>query len=187
MKIRGLIAALAVAFSPFMSSAATVTSSGVVGGCDVAIAGGVGQIDVFGGASWNATFSNGDAGGTCLFDLNNSSASAIAVTIAVATVNQGGSFWGFLGGTSLSSGTNHFATWNLAQGVGGIINLNFNIAAGGLAFFDWSWGQAYASGSAMPEIDFNVFATAIPVPAASFLLLGGLGALVAFGRRKKLV
>lgn len=179
--MKKLLLATALVAAPFAASAASVISSGVSGGCATdAYAGGIGQIDALAGASWTAFFEDGDAADACLFDVNNTSATSKVVTLAVVNVNQSDD-WGFDGGASLSGAVSDSFT----QGVAYAKEYSFHIAAGGTAWFDWSWGEAYDAGGAGPFINFSLKASEVPVPAAGFLLLGGLGGLAAMKRRKK--
>ena len=57
----------------------------------------------------------------------------------------------------------------------------FTLEAGGFATFDIAYGAPFGDGA---TIDFDVFATPVPLPAAGWLLLGGLGGLYAMRRRK---
>lgn len=182
----GAAAAMAVA-APV--AAVTLTSTGVVGDpqCTTGIgfsANTVGNIDVLAGASFNAEFVNGDVGGNFCFNFFNSSTTDAVVTLAVATVNQGGTRWGFIDGVQLLSeqlGT----LWTVAQGTGAFAEFTFTIAANSTIFFDWIYGDPYAANeNVRPEIDFVVFASPVPLPAGGLLLIGALGGLAALRRRK---
>ncbi len=144
------------------------------------------DIDVWSGAAFGATFANTDTGGNLCFNFNNSSTTDAAVTIAVATVNQQGSDWGFLGGVQLfSEQSGSTPIWTVAQGVSALKEFTFLIAASSSIYFDWSYGDPYTSKTFnFPQINFTVGATPVPVPAAGLLLLGALGGLAALRRRK---
>ena len=175
--MKKLLLASAIVAAPGVASAVTVTSSGITGDCLT----GVCSIDVLAGASFNATFDDGDAAGNILVDLNNTSLTTQVVTLAVASVNQGGTFWGFRGGVELGGGV---ASASIAEGENWSDSFTFNIAAGDVVFFDWIYGDAYASGGAKPDIDFAVYASPVPVPAAVWLFGSGLIGLVGVARRR---
>lgn len=143
-------------------------------------------IDVMAGAAFNATFADGDAGGNLCFNFTNTSTTAAVVTLAVATVNQLGDLWGFFGGVQLFSEQSAPALlWDVAQGVSDTELFSFVIAAGGTIFFDWTYGEAYASNQFnLPQINFTVAASPIPLPAGGLLLLGAIGGLAVMRRRK---
>lgn len=144
------------------------------------------DIDVLSGAAFSATFADSDVGGNLCFNFINSSSTAAAVTLAVATVNQQGLDWGFLNGVNLFSEQSGPAPiWTVAQGVGAIQTFSFLIAASSSIFFDWSYGDPYTSKQFnFPQINFTVGASPVPVPAAGLLLLGALGGLAGLRRRK---
>lgn len=180
-KLKALAVAAVVAVAPVAAGAASITSSGVSGDfmCDGAFGLPAASIDVIEGGSFNAVFENGEAGGTYCFDLVNSSDTDAVVTVAVASVNQSGSLWGFLDGVSIAG----VVTETIAQGEDWAENFKFAIAAGSSVIFDWTFGEAYATGNAKPDIDFTVVA-AVPLPAGGLLLIGALGALGVARRRK---
>jgi hypothetical protein len=148
---------------------------------------------VLAGGFWNAAFGDADVGGGCNFNLVNTSASSVAVTIAVAQVNQGDSFWGFknLGEplTAVKLTSTAVPTWTVDAGIPDSRIFHFNIAAGGTETWNWLWGDPYKISTAgSPQINFTVAAT--PIPAAGLLLFGALGALGGLGlmsRRRKAI
>ncbi len=143
------------------------------------------NIDVLAGASFNSTFANGDAAGNLCFNFTNTSATSAVVTLAVATVNQFENLWGFIGGVQLySEQSTPTLLWTVAQGVFDTEAFSFLMAAGSTIFFDWSYGQAYAAGGALPQINFSVVASPVPLPAGGLLLIAALGGLAALRRRK---
>ena len=180
-KLKALAVAAIVAIAPVAAGAVSITSSGVAGAynCGAAFGLPAGQIDVHAGGTFNAVFDDGDAGGTYCFDLVNSSATDAVITIAVASVNQSGRLWGFDGGVSIAG----VVTETIAEGEDWAENFKFWIAAGSSVVFDWTFGEAYATGLAKPDFDFTVVA-AVPLPAGGLLLIGALGALGVARRRK---
>jgi hypothetical protein len=144
------------------------------------------NIDVLDGAAFNATFADGDAGGNLCFSFINTSSTAAVVTLAVATVNQFGDLWGFLGGVQLVS-EQAGSLWTVAEGVFDTEFFTFNIAANDILYFDWTYGEAYASSEfSLPQINFTVSASPVPLPAGGLLLIGALGGLAVLRRRKTL-
>jgi len=144
------------------------------------------NIDVLAGAAFNSTFMNDEAGGNFCFNFKNTSATNAAVTLAVATVNQAGLFWGFKNGVALfSEQFGPLPLWSVAQGLFDSKQFSFTITAGTSIFFDFVYGQAYATSTfGLPQINFTVAATPVPLPAGGLLLIGALGGLAALRRRK---
>lgn len=191
MSFKSILQAGALAFAaiaaPMTAQAVTITSTGVAGAFECSGPGltPAADIDVLAGASFDAVFDDGDAGGTYCFDLINTSASTVAVTLLATTVSQipGVSF--FAGGVSTYAPTVAALNYTVAEGASFSANETFLIAAGDSIIFDWTFGTATAAGGTKPEFDFQVFATPVPVPAAGLLLIGGLGGLAALRRRRK--
>ena len=183
-----IFAGALMALVPFAAAAVPVTGGGGWSGdpfCSVtgSSADTAANIDVIAGAAFNSEFANGDAAGHMCFNFNNSSSSTTAVTLAVATVNQGGVSWGFRGGVSLES-EQIGPLWTVAEGVAETKNFHFVIGALSTLYFDWTYGKAYNSTTFNhPQINFTV--SRVPVPAAGLLLAGALGGLGALRRRRK--
>lgn len=184
----GLAAALAIG-SAMPAAAATFGGDGWTGNpsCNVtgSSANTSADIDVLVGATFNSTFEHNELGGNLCFNLKNNTAASALVTLAVATVNQQTTKWGFLGGVSLAS-EQLGNLWTVAQGVYDSKEFSFLLGAGEFIYFDWTYGKAYASGSAKPQINFAVFAepAPVPLPAGGLLLIGAIGGLAALRRRK---
>lgn len=176
MKLKRILAALTVAlFAPLAASAATVTSNGVTGDP----LSGVGVIDVLAGGSYGIEFDDPlDTAGELNFELWNNSGSAVWVQITT-TINQGDGF-GFADGVEawLAGGMSMFA-----QGEAGFTQVLEVVGANSFINYDLAFGDPQSNGFADPFINVVVIGE-VPVPAASFLLIGALGGLIAVRRRK---
>ena len=173
MSIRSMIAALALAISlPFAASAATLESGKTY--------------DLFPDGVF--TFQLGPlgdnvSGGTLEFTFRNNADSAAAVTIATGTINQdvetqGVPGFGFTNGVQWSFGS---ASGSTAAGQQFNFKMIATLEAGQSETLKLVYGTSYGTGA---DIDVTVRAGIVPVPAAGFLLLGGLGGLIALKRRK---
>lgn len=171
---------------PLASNAATVTSSGVTG--DV-LAGQIGQIEVLNGASFNIDFDDGDDAGALLFNLNNDTGSAVAVTFVVTTINQCVTACGFTGGAFVDldfDGTFDGAPEvQVSQNESLSTQFKFLINPFDTQFFDFVYGDPFGTDNLKPGFDFTVEATPIPLPAGGLLLLTALGGVAALRRRRK--
>ena len=100
--------------------------------------------------------------------------------MASTSVNSTGGY-GFMSGvkTWLDDSMSDF----LAKGVGGFKQYEFQLTAGDSLDFEIEFGDAFTAGNAVPFINFAVFATPVPIPAAGFLLIGALGGLAALRRK----
>jgi len=174
-----IAATLAIAL-PFAASAATLTINGVSQSfTNPADLGNVG-IDVLETADVNISFLDDDNGGKLVFELFNVGTSAAAFTVVGGTIDQGTNY-GFMDGVNIWLSNPDAISIPLS---GESFDFNTVIAAGSSALFEFEYGDPVGVGNIGPDIDFTVFAQPVPIPAAGFLLLGGLGGL-ALTRRKK--
>jgi len=183
MKLKNIFAVLVFALAaPIAASAATLTINNVFidSFTDPTELGTI-DINVLDTADVNVSFVDSDTGGTLVFSLNNVSDNAAAYTIVGGTVDQGAPIYGF------SQGVNLWLENPDLVGValdGESFDFNTVIAAGDSAIFSFEYGDPYGVGNIGPDIDFTVYATVVPIPAAGFLLIGALGGLAALRRRK---
>lgn len=168
------IAALAPAF------AGAVTTTGNINSGDTV------DVNAPGGYEFNADFLNGDAAGTFIFTFENNSATDVSITMAFATVNQGGANFFFTNGveSAFVSGSDAFTT----QGALDSFTLTTTIAAGSSDELVINYGAAVSAFQKIgPEIDFRVVArqtNPVPLPAALPLFAAALGGLGFVSRRK---
>ena len=173
MSIRSMIAALALAISlPFAASAATLESGKTY--------------DLFPDGVFTfslPTLGPNEPGATLEFTFRNNEDSAAAVTIATGTIlqdveTQGVPGFGFTNGVQWSFGS---ASGSTAAGQRFDFKMITTLQAGQSETLKLTYGTTYGTGA---DIDLTVRAAVVPVPAAGFLLLGGLGGLIALKRRK---
>ena len=180
MSLRSLATAvLFAALVPFAASAATVDV--LEGDISFDATTMTGTITVPGAARINLSFEAGHPGGTALFTIDNVSTTPVLVEVVSYTVQQGGSAYGFFGGVDVWFDGN--LVESVPQGgtsVGQPI-LNTVLGAGVDSSFSFEYGAAF--GSLPSDLDLGIVATAIPIPAAGFLLLGALGGLAAVRRK----
>ena len=138
---------------------------------------------------FNAEFVADDAdedGGIFTFNFVNDSDTAAAITVADITIRQSGSVAGFTNGVMTMFGDN---ARNTAAGTLDAFQFSSVVGVGELITLTFNYGDAYGTTNGTgrfigPDIDFTVSATPVPIPAAGFMLLAGLGGLAAARRRK---
>jgi hypothetical protein len=163
--------ALALAVAPVAASSATMVTDG--GGPYDLLA------DMY---KFEGDFVAGTAGDTLTFSFVNSSNTTAAVTFFGITLNQLSA--AFTDGVQLTFGPiiDSFGTTSVGEQYSFLVDpnqvVNLAITFGNVfdTIPDGFTGQA--------NIDFQVTAAAVPLPAAGFLLLGALGGLAALRRRK---
>ena len=190
--LKATLAASALALMAGAASAAHIEFSGNLAGEQ-----GVGGNDMIGLSTapfdFNATFVANDAdalGGMFEFNFVNDYASSVALTVADITINQRGTTAGFANGVTTTFGAlSRFTPTGIADG----FSFTQVVGVGESITLMFDYGDAYGTPGRNdsfvgPDIDFliDVVPTAVPVPAAGFMLLAGLGGLAA-ARRKKLV
>lgn len=183
MRMKTLVGAAAIAAVLPMTAGAAVVSEGINFG---------GTYNVPGNYSSVVMFESGEPGGTLTWTFQNTSAVAQAVTLASATVQQLGTFAFFTNGTTTALNGDSEET-NQGQVEG--FELSTIIAAGGTADLSFTFGQVFetpgSDGGLGNDVvfDFNIAstATAIPLPASVFMLLGALGGLTFMSKRRRSV
>ena len=173
MKISKLLATAAVAsLLPLFASAATFT--GNISSGD--------SVDLLAGPyDFNAAFVDSDGAGSLTFTFNNNTASNLLLTIADITILQS-NFQYFSDGVDYSFGS---LMGSAAAKVGKFDSMAQIVAAGASVVLTFNYTDVIGTATTGPDIDFLVNTQVVPVPAAGFLLVGGLGAMAALRRRKK--
>ncbi|MXQ06644.1 VPLPA-CTERM sorting domain-containing protein [Alphaproteobacteria bacterium GH1-50] len=189
-----IFGASVAALLPFAASAASVSiiENGVDEGGDGYFIGN-NVIEVTDGATFAARFyaddgvgaiDIADGPGTITFLLQNTTSTDAQVTFVDGNIDQSPRNYGFTGGIDV-----WFDGTSTSFGVVDNVDLNrtFSLGAGESVEYAFEWDGIFnnTDDDIGPFIDFTVTATAVPVPAAGFLLLGGLGGLAMMRRRKK--
>ena len=186
--ILGGVSALVIAMAAGAASAAHITYSGAL--ADAYDGDPINNL-LDGPFDFNASFNADDAddiGGMFTFNFVNDSDTAAVITFADVTIRQSGMVAGFTEGVTTMFGD---MTRFTAAGALDSFELMTRVAAGEMVSLIFNYGDAYGTTNRAgnfigPDIDFTVSATPVPIPAAGFMLLAGLGGLAA-ARRKKLV
>lgn len=175
--VGALVLGAGVAFSATDANAAVVHMAPTFS--DVAVSGGTtGPFEVTGGNLYrfaSQSFSGSDAGGA-LFGFEFTSANLPQSVNAYLTLNRTGDFTNFQAFWSDDNVIDASDT-ELALGTFGI-DENFTFTASP-KFLIVSYDAA------ANEADLDISVSAVPLPAAGFLLFGALGGLAAMRRRKK--
>lgn len=188
MKLNNILsAAVLAAVMPFAASAATVSSAGVmtVNGADTGVLAdylaGNNEIDIIAGGSFQARFFEDDVAGVLNFELWNTSGVAQRVAVIDGNIDQNPGSYGFFGGVDI-----WFNGANSSFGVVDEINLDYSaiVDANDYVLFSIDYGDPQSNSLNLGSfIDFTVQSSAVPLPAAGFLLLGALGGLAAVRRK----
>ena len=129
---------------------------------------------------FNETFSTGDAAGTLDFTFENTSDDTLLVVLSSATINQLGAASFFEGGATVAW-DNAGLIAAAAQGVQVSGSLTFNLAAGASDTLVLDFGGAFGA----PDIDFQVAASPVPLPAGMVLMGTAIAGFGVARRRKK--
>jgi hypothetical protein len=166
-----MAAAAALALTPVVASAATITPADTGTNYDLLAE----------SYDFDENFGLGTTGATLTYSFTNNSATTAAVTFFGVSVNQNSAE--FTDGVSVDF---HTFSADYAQGETTGENATFNVASGATATLTIQFGDvvdnAVTGGTA--NIDFTVEAALVPVPAAGLLLLTALGGIAVMRRRK---
>ena len=182
MSLKKTILAAVVALAmPFAASAATVVTQNGDVTFDTTTLEGV--IKLPGAIEFDIRFdaSDIDKAGILKFDVINTSSYTIKVDVFSYTINQGGTNYGFMNGVDLWIGGTLEASFG--EGQSGLDLLTGTLAGNDTTSFSFDYGKVYAQSGVYPNIDFNIVATVVPLPAAGLLLLGAIGGLGLMRRR----
>lgn len=157
------------------SHAATITGSlaGFEGGAPV--------IDLLAGPyDFNAGFTGADPAGSFTFNFQNTSGTAILLSLVNATIGQSPSLF-FTGGVQTTFGV---LVHNTAQNALDAFSLQALLNPGDLISLVFNYGDPVSPNQAGPDIDFNIEASVVPLPAGLLLFLSGLFGIGFLGRYK---
>jgi hypothetical protein len=178
VRIKTLIGAAAIAAALPMAAGAVTVTDGINFGTTNDLPGNYFSV---------VSFANGEAGDTLTWSFQNTSATAQAVTVASAAIEQLPNLAFFEGGTTTSLNGDVRVT---GEGLPDGFLLNTIIAPGGVADLVFTYGDVFETpGNPGNNVvfSFNIAseATVIPLPASVFMLLAALGGLGVVGRRRK--
>lgn len=132
----------------------------------------------------NVTAPNGDGAGSVSYGFTASAGAVYAFN--VSTDNPNGSFADLvISWTENQDGTG--TTFDSISGgeIDGAHLLTTTIGNGETKYLFASWSGVNSSPFGEADVDFNVAATTVPVPAGGLLLISALGGVAAMRRRKK--
>jgi hypothetical protein len=155
--------------------AATITGSlaGAQGGAPI--------IDLLGGPyDFNAGFTGADPAGSFTFNFQNTSGSALVLSLVNATIGQSASLF-FTGGVQTTFGA---LLHNTAEKALDAFSLQALLNPGDLIALVFNYGDPVSPNQAGPDIDFNIEASVVPLPAGLLLFLSGLFGIGFLGRYK---
>ena len=168
-----IVAGIMAVSSPGHAATITGTLAGFEGGAPV--------IDLLGGPyDFNAGFTGADAAGSFTFNFQNTSGSAILLSLVNATIGQSASLF-FTGGVQTTFGTE---VQNTLQGALDAFSLQALLNPGDLISLVFSFGDPVSPNQSGPDIDFNIEASVVPLPAGLLLFLSGLFGIGFLGRYK---
>ena len=176
--IRAAGVAALLATAPALASAATLNpANNIVDG---------GTYDIFADSYfYGAQFALNEAASTITFTFTNNSSTAAALVLTGVSVLQATAQ--FTGGVAFDF--DHTPGAELVVGPGQTTATNFQttLAANSMTTFTVNYGTVKDTGpkGGSTGIQFAIEASAVPVPAAGLMLLGGLGGLAALRRRRK--
>ncbi len=173
----GLGAAIVTGIMAVSSSGHAATITGSLAGSES----GVPVIDLLAGPyDFNAGFTGADPAGSFTFNFQNTSGTAIVLSIVNATIGQSNSLF-FTDGVQTIFGA---LVHNTAEKALDAFSLQALLNPGDLISLIFSYGDPVSPNQAGPDIDFNIEASVVPLPAGLLLFLSGLFGIGFLGRYK---
>ena len=168
-----MVAGIMAVSGPSQAATITGTLAGFEGGAPV--------VDLLAGPyDFNAGFTDADTAGSFTFNFQNTSGSAILLSLVNATIGQSASLF-FTGGVDTTFGA---LVHNTAEKALDAFSLQALVNPGDLISLVFSFGDPVSPNAAGPDIDFNIEASVVPLPAGLLLFLSGLFGIGFLGRYK---
>lgn len=168
-----IVAGIMAVSGPSHAATITGTLAGFQGGAPV--------IDLLAGPyDFNAGFTGADSAGTFTFNFENTSGSAILLSLVNATIGQSNSLF-FTSGVGTTFGA---LVHNTAEKALDAFSLSALLNPGDLISLVFDFGDPVSPNQAGPDIDFNIEASVVPLPAGLLLFLSGLFGIGFLGRFK---
>lgn len=141
-----------------------------------------GTYSVPGNYSSTVMFTNGDPANSLTWTFENTGSANQVIAVAFATVLQAGGNAFFTDGATFSLGGNSFP---ISQGQAAAFNdVTATVAPGASIDLVFNYGTVFEKPGQDVTFDYDLTATAIPLPASVLMLLGALGGLGVLSRRR---